>query len=62
MGASTPYGSPPAVLAPSDNVLQPTQAQAEADQLAQQIETLYEDLENALRDPNAGNAKPPTKP
>lgn len=56
-GPTVHYGVPPSVIAPSDNNIIPSSSQATADQLASNAAALYADLQNSLRDPNAGKAK-----
>lgn len=52
-GPTTPYGQPLNTIHPSDNDITPTAAQAEADRAAAVADELYQQLKNALRDPNA---------
>lgn len=55
-GPSSLYGVPVNVVHPNDNDITPTAAQAEADALKSAADELFSDLQNALRDPNAGKA------
>lgn len=53
VGPSTPFGVPTDAVHPSDNDITPSAAQAEADALKAATDELYDDINNALRDPNA---------
>lgn len=55
-GPSVAYGRPSNVVHPTDNDITPTPAQAEADAAKSLADELYSDIQNALRDPNAGKA------
>lgn len=53
MGPTTPFGVPSPAVHPEDNDITPSAAQAEADAAKAAADALYEDIQNALRDPNA---------
>lgn len=55
-GPTVPYGVPPSAIHPTDNDITPSTAQAEADAAKAAADALFEDIQNALRDPNAGKA------
>ena len=55
-GPSVEYGRPSNVVHPTDNDITPDPAKAEADAAAAAAADLLNDIQNALRDPNAGKA------
>lgn len=52
MGPTTPFGVPTATVHPEDNDITPSSAQAQADAAKAAADDLFDEIQNALRDPN----------